>query len=203
MDGLLDGWATRVFSGPLHPTELATRLIRTGDLSLTEDLVSHNKFEIVIPDSGDGAAPQRLVVELQHLVEEAAFERGWRLNGPAAVTIRTDPAVRKGSVYVTSAMQPGTRPAWAALRREREMVPITTNRAVIGRDPASDVLIEHEQISRRHAMIWREAETIRVSDLGSSNGTAVDGVTVESGSVECDFGSIIRFADLNYRLESI
>lgn len=203
MDGILEGWATRVFSGPLHPTELATRLIRTGDLSLTDDLVSHNKFEIVIPDTGDGLAPRRLIVELQHLVEEAAFERGWRLDGPATVEIRTDPAVRKGSVYVTSALLRGTRPAWAALRRESEMAPITVNRAVVGRDTTSDVVIEHEQVSRKHAMIWREAETIRVSDLGSSNGTSVDGVTIGASSIECEFGSIIRFADLNYRLEAI
>ena len=192
-----------MFSGPLHPTELATRLIRTGDLSLTDDLVSHNKFEIVIPDSGDGMAPQRLIVELQHLVEEAAFERGWRLDGPAMVDIRTDPAVRKGSVYVTSALHRATRPAWAVLRRDSEMAPITVNRAVLGRDTTSDVVLEHEQVSRKHALIWREADTIRVSDLGSSNGTAVDGIPVNVGSLECEFGSIIQIADLKYRLEAI
>ena len=102
MDGLLEGWASKVFSGPLHPTELATRLIRTADLSLNDDLVCHNSFEISIPDPGEGAAPRRLIDELERLVEEAAFDRGWRMNGPAKVAIRTEATVRRGSVYVTS-----------------------------------------------------------------------------------------------------
>ncbi len=203
MDGLLEGWASRVFSGPLHPTELATRLIRTADLSLNDDLVCHNHFQISIPDPGEGAAPHRLIDELGRLVEEAAFERGWRMNGPARVEIRADASVRRGSVYVTSGMASGVRPAWAVLRREGEMVPITVNRAVIGRDHRCDVVISHDQISRRHARIWSESGSIRVEDLGSSNGTAVDGTRVEETAGECEFGSVIRLADLNYRLEAI
>jgi hypothetical protein len=203
MDGLLEGWASRVFSGPLHPTELATRLIRTADLSLNPNHECHNHFEIAIPASGEGAAPLRLIDELERLVEEAAFERGWRMNGPAEVEIRTDPSVRKGSVYVTSGLARGQRPAWAVLRREGELVPITVNRAVIGRDPECDVVIDHDQISRRHARIWTEAESVRVADLGSSNGTSVDGAPVTEVPVECQYGSVVRLADLNYRLEAI
>lgn len=203
MDGLLEGWASRVFSGPLHPTELATRLIRTADLSLSDDLVCHNHFEIAIPDTGEGAAPHRLIDELELLVEEAGLERGWRMNGPATVVIRTDPTVRKGSVYVTSGMEEGQRPAWSVLRRDGELLPITLNRAVIGRDQRSDVVLDRDQISRRHARIWTEAGTVRLVDLGSSNGTSVDGVRVGSTPVECEYGSVIRLADLNYRLEAI
>ncbi len=203
MDGLLEGWASRVFSGPLHPTELATRLIRTADLSLNADLECHNHFEIAIPDTGEGAAPHRLIDELERLVEEAAFERGWRMNGPADIDIRTDPSVRKGSVYVTSGLARGQRPAWAVLRREGELASITVNRAVLGREPECDVVVDHDQISRRHAMIWTEAGTVRVADLGSSNGTSIDGTPVGATAAECEYGSVIRLADLNYRLEAI
>lgn len=203
MDGLLEGWASRVFSGPLHPTELATRLIRTADLSLNDDLVCHNYFEISIPDPGEGAAPNRLIDELERLVEEAAFDRGWRMNGPAKVAIRTEASVRRGSVYVTSGLAPGQRPAWAVLRRNAELVPITVNRAVIGRDSACDSVVAHDQVSRRHARIWTESGTVKIVDLGSSNGTGVDGSPVGESPVECEYGSVIRLADLNYRLEAI
>lgn len=203
MDGILEGWASRVFSGPLHPTELATRLIRTADLSLNDDLVCHNHFEISIPDPGEGAAPNRLIDELERLVEEAAFDRGWRMEGPAEVAIRTESSVRRGSVYVTSGLAPGQRPAWAVLRRNGELVPITVNRAVIGRDRACDTVVTHDQVSRRHARVWTESGTVRIADLGSSNGTGVDGTPVGESPVECEYGSVIRLADLNYRLEAI
>ena len=203
MDGLLEGWASKVFSGPLHPTELATRLIRTADLSLNDDLVCHNSFEISIPDPGEGAAPHRLIDELERLVEEAAFDRGWRMNGPAKVAIRTEASVRRGSVYVTSGMAPGQRPAWAVLRRDGELVPITVNRAVIGRDQHCDAVLTHDQVSRRHARIWTESGAVRLEDLGSSNGTSVDGAPIGETPTECEFGSVIRIADLKYRLEAI
>lgn len=203
MDGLLEGWASRVFSGPLHPTELATRLIRTADLSLNDDLTCHNRFEISIPDTGEGLAPSHLIGELERLVEAAALERGWRMNGPAKVEIRADSSVRRGSVYVTSGLASGVRPAWAVLRRDGELLPITVNRAVIGRDHRCDVVLAHDQISRRHARIWSESGLVRIEDLGSSNGTGVDGSPVGRAAAECEFGSVIRLADLNYRLEAI
>jgi hypothetical protein len=125
------------------------------------------------------------------------------MNGPARVAIRTDPTVRKGSVYVTSGLAPGQRPAWAVLRRDGELVPITVNRAVVGRDSQCDAVLDHDQISRRHARIWTESGTVKVEDLGSSNGTGIDGSGVGSSPVECEYGSVIRLADLNYRLEAI
>ena len=62
------------------------------------------------------------VGRLMRLVEEAALERGWRMNGRATVEIRAGGAVRRGSVYVTSGMAGGVRPGWAVRRRGGEMV---------------------------------------------------------------------------------
>ncbi len=141
LDGLLDELAGRVFSGPLHPTELAMRLIRTADLSLTDGLVAHNQFRMVIPDSGQGEVPHGLVIGLERLIDEAALERGWRLDGPVRVTLSIDPDLRKGAVYMTSDFAPGPRSAWAELSNQHERIPITVNRAVIGREIGCDVVV--------------------------------------------------------------
>ena len=45
----------------------------------------------------------------------------------------------------------------------------------VGRDESADVLIPDDTLSRRHFLIWREGETFLVKDLGSQNGTWVDG----------------------------
>jgi pSer/pThr/pTyr-binding forkhead associated (FHA) protein len=45
----------------------------------------------------------------------------------------------------------------------------------IGRDESADVLIPDDTLSRRHFLIWREGESFLVKDLGSQNGTWVDG----------------------------
>ncbi len=40
---------------------------------------------------------------------------------------------------------------------------------------AADVLIPDGTLSRRHFLIWREGESFLIKDLGSQNGTWVDG----------------------------
>jgi pSer/pThr/pTyr-binding forkhead associated (FHA) protein len=45
----------------------------------------------------------------------------------------------------------------------------------VGRDDTADVPIPDDTLSRRHFLIWREGEEFMVKDLGSQNGTWVDG----------------------------
>jgi hypothetical protein len=51
---------------------------------------------------------------------------------------------------------------------------------VVGRDPAADVCLIDGRVSRRHAEILGSARTWSVRDLGSTNGTIVNGQRVDS-----------------------
>lgn len=55
--------------------------------------------------------------------------------------------------------------------------------AVIGRDPDCDLILEDERVSRRHARIEVEDGRLVVTDLGSSHGTAIDGVRVDRAEI--------------------
>jgi hypothetical protein len=46
----------------------------------------------------------------------------------------------------------------------------------LGRDPGSDIVISDPQISRKHARIRRQAGLLVIEDVGSTNGTFVNGV---------------------------
>lgn len=50
----------------------------------------------------------------------------------------------------------------------------------LGRGAQCDVLVRHDTVSRRHAEIRREGGACYVSDLGSSNGTWIDGRRVDA-----------------------
>jgi hypothetical protein len=65
---------------------------------------------------------------------------------------------------------------------------------VLGRSHACDVLIEHETVSRRHAQLRRDGAQWRLRDLGSSNGTWVDGRRAE-GEVTVARGQHILLGD--------
>jgi two-component system cell cycle response regulator len=49
---------------------------------------------------------------------------------------------------------------------------------VMGRGPGSEILIRDVGVSRRHATVFAAADGARLRDLGSQNGTWVDGVRV-------------------------
>jgi Protein of unknown function (DUF3662)/FHA domain len=56
---------------------------------------------------------------------------------------------------------------------------VTEPRVVLGRSRDADVRISDVNISRKHAEIWQEGSTYWVVDLGSTNGTLVNGKRVD------------------------
>jgi pSer/pThr/pTyr-binding forkhead associated (FHA) protein len=53
----------------------------------------------------------------------------------------------------------------------------------IGRDPASDIFLNDMTVSRAHAVLRTAAGTVRISDVGSLNGTYVNGVCVDEAQL--------------------
>lgn len=47
--------------------------------------------------------------------------------------------------------------------------------AELGRAPDTDLVLDDETVSRRHAVLRGDNESLQVEDLGSSNGTAING----------------------------
>lgn len=74
---------------------------------------------------------------------------------------------RPGLVFVFSGGAPLFRP-----------VPLTRGRLVLGREGAGELPLPDERLSRQHAEVCREGPHWHVEDLGSRNGTFVDGEQV-------------------------
>jgi pSer/pThr/pTyr-binding forkhead associated (FHA) protein len=53
--------------------------------------------------------------------------------------------------------------------------PLSRLPVVIGRLPGVDILVEDTRISRQHARLSQREDQIQIEDLGSSNGTFVNG----------------------------
>ncbi len=67
------------------------------------------------------------------------------------------------------------------------------DRLLIGRGPECDVVIPDRQISRQHARVVRTSQGILVEDLGSKNGTHVNGSRITGPTVLQD-GDVIQVA---------
>jgi len=71
---------------------------------------------------------------------------------------------------------------------------------VVGRDGTADVVVPSTTVSRRHAIITISGPAATLTDLGSKNGTRLDGRAV-SGSVALSDGAFVRFGsiEMTYR----
>ena len=201
---MLDGVVGTVFRGQLHPSELAGRIIREADLTGIETIngtVVPNRYVLVVnPDDLEGQSPPpELRRELATLVEELALERGWRLDGPAEVVVITDPGVVHGTPRCDGQFLEGSRPAWARLVGDGT-IDITVNRAVVGRGADADIVVPSQHVSRRHALIWKQDGRLLVQDLGSSNGSRLDGVLLDQRPTEVPHASVLTFGDTSFRL---
>jgi hypothetical protein len=197
LEQLVDGLASALFRGRVHPVELGTRLEREADLAVYDTPTgpgAPNAFEV---DLGGDTEPDDVIAaaerELADVLGEAAAERGWRLEGPVSVRIRCvgGPA---SHVSVTAAVSPGDVEPWAHLDGGAESIPIRFNRSIVGRSSEADVHLSQDDVSRQHALLWREAGSAWIVDLESSNGTFINGERC-SDVVDLIDGDRISFAD--------
>jgi pSer/pThr/pTyr-binding forkhead associated (FHA) protein len=70
---------------------------------------------------------------------------------------------------------------------------------VLGRDPECDVVVADVTVSRRHAELRAVDGRMAVRDLGSSNGTSINGARVATG--ELSPGDTVSFGKVVFRLE--
>ncbi len=203
LEQLVDGLAARLFRGRVHPVELGTRIVREADLAACDTHAgpgAPNAFDVTL--GGQAEADEAVAAaegELESVLAEAAAERGWRLEGPATVRIvfEDGPA---STVSVKAAVEPGKIQPWARMHAaDGRVLDVRLNRSVIGRSGTADVHLPDDDVSRQHALLWREAGAIWLVDLDSSNGTFLNGERV-GDVVDLSDGDRVTIGDVELTL---
>ncbi|MEU6770510.1 DUF1707 and FHA domain-containing protein [Streptomyces sp. NPDC046759] len=106
-----------------------------------------------------------------------------------------------GTVEAVSGFTVRLRRAWQAERLPKLLLPhpARTHPLRIGRDPANGLRLNHETVSRVHAELSRQGGMWVLRDLGSTNGTTVNGRRV-IGSVVVREGDQVTFGRMAFRL---
>lgn len=202
LERLMDGVAGRIFSGRIHPSELAGKLAREADFARFEHETGQatgNHFIIGLNPRDIPTDSAELSRVLAEAVSAHAADEGLRLEGPSTVDITPVHGLSAGTVQVHVEVVPGPLQPWARLVAESQTCEIGHNRASIGRSEDSDVVLTDPSISRHHAVIWRQDGQTWIQDLDSSNGTTVDRVPVGADPVQVNQGAVVAFGQSKYR----
>src|SRR5262249_23276360 len=119
----------------------------------------------------------------------------------AGRTPRPDGRPHAGHRSETEAPDPEDGPMPAHLVSLDGLAPISIDRAliVVGRDYQCDARPDSPSVSKRHCCLFRDGGGLVVRDLGSSNGTRINGHPVVEGRLRT--GDELAVARSRFRLE--
>jgi hypothetical protein len=213
LERIFEGVFGRAFRTNVQPVELARKLAKEMDdaktISVSRVYVPNEYTLYLSPGDRDQFSslaehaarenyalltPPRIVFETDDDLGVGEFGIGTRM---AQYGRRDDGEPEEAAPGATMLYKPRTQPTEAAsleeLGVERQVAVLRWNgerrvldkrRSVLGRSRDADVQIEDPNISRRHAEIVQEGSAYWLVDLGSTNGTEVDGKRVQRARLE-------------------
>jgi Protein of unknown function (DUF3662)/FHA domain len=188
LERLVEGAFAKAFRSGLQPVEIARRLTREMDLQRTvgvHGVIAPNVFEVALAP-GDlerfDSFADALVGELSDAVREHARDERYNFMGPVEVSLKPDQALSPGACLVTSEVKggPGGGPMVGLVLPDGRRVTMDEGPLTIGRLPECEIVVEDANVSRRHAEVRRDGPDVVVADLGSTNGTRVNGAQVRT-----------------------
>ncbi|MBD5635189.1 MAG: FHA domain-containing protein [Candidatus Eremiobacteraeota bacterium] len=119
------------------------------------------------------------------------------------VSAEASAGVAAGTVSIVTESLP--EPPLLALRVRRGLpqgaeVALASAKGVVGRDPSCDLVRGDPRCSRRHLEIARDGASLHFRDLGSSNGTRLNGVLARQG--ELGLGDVLLLGDSELAVEA-
>ncbi|MEL0148945.1 MAG: FhaA domain-containing protein, partial [Pontimonas sp.] len=115
--------------------------------------------------------------EITHALADYAQVRGYGLSGPLTVELSQEDSLSEGMVEVRST--PTGAVVWVpTLIWDSIRYPLIKKSTIIGRGTDTDVHVVARGVSRHHAEVRWDGKRAEVRDLGSTNGTKLDGERV-------------------------
>lgn len=207
LERMVEGTFSRLFRSGIRPVELGRRLVREMDDGRSVDVRGRtlvpNHFTIELSELDHeqfAEVAESLQRELAEAAREHARDEGYVFMGPVSVHLEQSPRQHAGSFQIVGRMREGKGGSGAGslLLPTGERLQLGEATVTIGRRPESTLQLGDPNVSRNHAEIRPHGNGWVLVDLGSTNGTRVNGTRVSSHELhegdELAFGStVLRF----------
>ena len=191
LERAVNGAFAKTFRSGLQPIEITSALRRELDTRAAvvsrDRILVPNKFTVRLAKgdfermSGFGAS---LTDELTQLVQKHAAAQRYSFAGGIAIRLEHKPSLSEGMIEVHSENVQG-KVAWNPIVDiGGKRYPITRSHTVIGRGSDADITVDDSSISRRHVEILWDGKRGQVNDLGSTNGSLLNGERVSKAPLE-------------------
>jgi hypothetical protein len=207
LDRAVNGAFAKTFRSGVQPVEIASALRAELDARAAvvsrDRILAPNSFTVRLAPSDEErmrALGSTLGEELHTLVTAHARAQGYSFAGPVTIGIQRDDDLTTGTLRVDSQSAQGAV-AWRGvidINGARHV--LGKGRTVIGRGSDADITIPDAGTSRRHVEILWDGERAMVRDLGSTNGTKLDGRRVTEAPLPPDSTVTIGRTDIVFRV---
>lgn len=193
LERLVNGAFTKTFKSELQPVEISGHIRAEMDSKasiLSRDrILAPNTFivSLSVPDFkrmlvlGDS-----LIAELTELATKHAKKQGFQFGAALAIRLIEDSGLNLGQVSVRSATQNHEIEWLPGLEVADKKFVLRVGQTTIGRDVSADIQIPDNGLSRQHFAIMWDGKNAAVKDLGSTNGTRVDGRAIKEIALSTD-----------------
>jgi hypothetical protein len=186
LERLVEGTLAKPFRSNLQPVEIGRRLTREMDLHRrvgVRGLIAPNAFTVTLAPE-DVSRFSNFIDALSRELSDAAREHArvesYTFVGPVEVEIFESDGLKTGRFSVTAEVRESEDGGFLAelVLPDGRRVAMGSQPLVIGRLPECDVVLNDSNVSRRHAELRRNGDGVFLTDLGSTNGTRVNGTPV-------------------------
>jgi hypothetical protein len=195
LGGLVEGLFSKAFRSGVQPVEIAKLIMKEMEAGRSvgvSEVWAPNRFLLSL-SSEDAAryeqAEDAIVSELKRVIRETAAEHGWGLVGPPEVAFEVDERLKRGDLVCVASLAEGEDELGAVGGRAsvviheeggERSVALASDTVTIGRLANCDVVLSDKGASRKHAQLKLRGDVWTITDLGSTNGTRLNGQTIQS-----------------------
>lgn len=202
LERAVNGAFAKTFRSGVQPVEISGALRREMDTRASvvarDRILVPNAFVVTLsPSDYDRivAMGPTLVDEFTRLVTSHAKKQGYQFTGGIRITFAHDAQLSVGVCRVSSSSAAGKVKWVGTLEVGGRRFTLKSGRNVIGRGTEADIVIDDPNASRNHVEILWDGTRAQANDLGSTNGTILNGAQLRSAALPAD--SVILIGKTN------
>jgi len=193
LERAVNGAFAKTFRSGLQPVEVSSALRRELDTKAVvvarDRILVPNQFTIRLSPADYSTMSEvgpSLIDEFILQVEQHATAQRYSFAGGISIALKSDEKLAEGVVDIDSVSVKGAVAWTPVLEVDGTMHPLAGGRTIVGRGSEADITVDDSGISRKHVEILWDGKRGQARDLGSTNGSKLNGLKLTKAPLEPD-----------------